>query len=91
MSYHCFGNGISGARSRKPGNGHDQTKRYLRRAAFDDGLIFVDGYSSVNQCEKDYSPYLIGSMYGHTYIYSKSMDQPGKVANPARGQLDRET
>ena len=24
-------------------------------------------------------------MYGHTY--SKSMDQPGKVANPARGQL----
>ena len=27
-------------------------------------------------------------MYGHTY--SKSMDQPGKVANPARGQLDRE-
>ena len=23
-------------------------------------------------------------MYGHTY--SKSMDQPGKVANPARGQ-----
>ena len=27
-------------------------------------------------------------MYGHTY--SKSMDQPGKVANPARGQLKRE-
>ena len=26
-------------------------------------------------------------MYGH--IYSKSMDQPGKVANPARGQLNR--
>ena len=26
--------------------------------------------------------------YGHTY--SKSMDQPGKVANPARGQLNRE-
>ena len=26
-------------------------------------------------------------MYGHTC--SKSMDQPGKVANPARGQLDR--
>ena len=24
-------------------------------------------------------------MYGHTY--SKGMDQPGKVANPARGQL----
>ena len=27
-------------------------------------------------------------MYGHTY--SKSIDQPGKVANPARGQLNRE-
>ena len=27
-------------------------------------------------------------MYGHTY--SKSMDQPSKVANPARGQLNRE-
>ena len=28
------------------------------------------------------------NMYGHTY--SKSIDQPGKVANPARGQLNRE-
>ena len=27
-------------------------------------------------------------MYGHTY--SKSMDQPGKAASPARGQLNRE-
>ena len=27
-------------------------------------------------------------MYGHTY--SKSKDQPGKVANPAPGQLNRE-
>ena len=27
-------------------------------------------------------------MYDHTY--SKSMDQPGKVANPARGQLNKE-
>ena len=27
-------------------------------------------------------------MYGHTY--SKSIHQPGKVANPARGQLNRE-
>ena len=26
-------------------------------------------------------------LYGHTY--SKSMDQPGKVASPARGQLNR--
>ena len=28
-------------------------------------------------------------MYGHTY-YSNSTDQPCKVANPARGQLNRE-
>ena len=27
-------------------------------------------------------------LYGHTY--SKSMDQPGKVANPVRGRLNRE-
>ena len=27
-------------------------------------------------------------MYGHKYSYS--MDQPDKVANPARGQLNRE-
>ena len=26
-------------------------------------------------------------VYGHTY--NKSMDQPGKVANPARGRLNR--
>ena len=31
---------------------------------------------------------LLLCLYGHTY--SKSMDQPGKVANPARGQLNRE-
>ena len=30
------------------------------------------------------------SMYCHTYMHSKSMDQPGKVVNPARGQLNRE-
>ena len=28
-------------------------------------------------------------LYGHTY--SKSMDQQGKVASPARGHLNRET
>ena len=27
-------------------------------------------------------------LYGHTY--SKSMDQPGEVANPARGRLNKE-
>ena len=25
----------------------------------------------------------------YVYTYSKSMDQPGKVASPARDQLDR--
>ena len=34
------------------------------------------------------SLYVLDYMYGNTY--SKSMDQAGKVANPARGQLDRE-
>ena len=34
------------------------------------------------------SPVGVLCLYGHTY--SKSMDQPGKVANPARGQLNRE-
>ena len=33
-------------------------------------------------------PCWLSIMYGH--IHSKSMDQPGKVANPARGQLSRE-
>ena len=28
-------------------------------------------------------------MYGHAY--SKSMNQPGKVANPGRGHLNKET
>ena len=29
----------------------------------------------------------VQAMYGHTY--SKSMDQPEKIANPARGELNR--
>ena len=33
--------------------------------------------------------YIICSMYGH-HTSLQSMDQPGKVANPARGQLNRE-
>ena len=32
---------------------------------------------------------IVSRIYGYTY--SKSMDRPGKVANPARGQLNRET
>ena len=30
------------------------------------------------------------TMYGIAITYSKGKDQPGKVANPARGQLNRE-
>ena len=29
-------------------------------------------------------------MHGHHILYSKGKDQPGKVANPAHGQLNRE-
>ena len=29
-------------------------------------------------------------MVKYTYYSKKSVDQPGKVANPARGQLNRE-
>ena len=32
----------------------------------------------------------IHTMYVRSNIYSKSMDQPGRVANPARGQLKSE-
>ena len=31
-----------------------------------------------------------GLIHGWSHTYSKSVDQPGKVANPARGQLNRE-
>ena len=35
--------------------------------------------------------YLFLTLYiGMVITYGKSMDQPGKVANPARGQLNRE-
>ena len=34
--------------------------------------------------------YIHPCMYGHTSINSKSMDRPGEVANPARGQLNSE-
>ena len=37
---------------------------------------------------KSFCSYIL-VMYGH-HIYGKGKDQPGKVANPARGQLNRE-
>ena len=35
-------------------------------------------------------PFLSVCMYVCSHTYSKSMDQPGKVTNSARGQLNRE-
>ena len=36
------------------------------------------------------SPKIIVNIYVCGHTYTKSMDQPGKVANPAHGQLNRE-
>ena len=43
--------------------------------------MFANPYIYVYVCMYDHY------MYDHTH--SKSVDQPGKVANPARGQLNR--
>ena len=43
----------------------------------------VNHYAGIKQIDVQYI-----ILYGHTY--SKSKDQPDKVANAARGQLDRE-
>ena len=40
-------------------------------------------WRALNSCPKQTL-----SMYVRSHIYSKSMDQPGKVVNPARGQLN---
>ena len=55
------------------------------------GLI-IYANSKSNKIVEDYLELLVLyavciCMYGHTY--SKIMDQPGKVASPARGQLNR--
>ena len=53
----------------------------------------VDTYCAIS--DDIYSVYIYIYRYGHHYVcmyghtYSKSVDQPGKVANPARGQLNR--
>ena len=44
----------------------------------------VDPYSAI--CDAHAHMYIYVCMYGHTY--SKGMDQPDKVVNPARGQLN---
>ena len=61
----------------------------------DGNVLFVvrDAHRNSAVTVQSYVPYFCSGrkalcMYGHTY--SKSMDQPGKVVNPARGQLNRE-
>ena len=46
------------------------------------------GLNLLYYCSNTYLLLYVCSMYGHTY--SKAMDRPGKVANPARGQLNSE-
>ena len=53
----------------------------LSRGKREDGEELL---SKADSCEREKTL----CMYGHTY--SKRKDQPGKVANPARGQLNRE-
>ena len=53
---------------------------------FDISLCEIN--QSTNQTVKQFLQLQGQVVYGHTY--SKIMDQPGKVANPARGQPDRE-
>ena len=46
---------------------------------------------AMQYCRRELLYYYDVCMFGHSpHTYSKSMDQPGKVANPARGQLNRE-
>ena len=55
----------------------------------DSGRHFIILGSNIHPCHHESSCGEESScLYGHTY--SKSMNQPGKVANPARGQLNRE-
>ena len=61
-----------------------QCTAHDRHAALQDRLIVADPTIFLRK------PRVTGHhMYGHT-CNSKSMDRPGKVANPARGQLNKE-
>ena len=55
-------------------------------------FFFMCGQSLVELTEhnKSAADIVAHSMYMYGHTYSKSMDQPGKVANPACGQLNRE-
>ena len=47
---------------------------------------YMPCYVRPSRCRR--TAHKMSCMYGHTY--SKGMDQPDKVANPASGQLNRE-
>ena len=50
-------------------------------------MLLTKQRTNVERMQKSLSD----SMYVWSHMtYSKSMDQPGKVTNPARGQLNRE-
>ena len=79
---------IPGIRSNMPGNllgGLGKITRQKTKTKFE--YADINFPCSADQ-EQDRQRYPVDPcMYGHTYI--KSMDQPGKVANSARGQLKR--
>ena len=54
-----------------------QQQKYIRRRHLLGNCVWLSGRM-----------YVLYDLYGHTY--SKSMDEPGKVANPGRGQLNWE-
>ena len=62
-------------------NLHRDVENRKRKPGKDGKTLTCSGHSSKNGN-------VAVCMYGHTC--SKIMDQPGKVANPARGRLNRE-
>ena len=69
------------------GNASDFSQDFHRKSLGGNCLSLIAPHSIVLLVfdTTQYSMYRYVCMYHHTY--SKSMDQPGKVANPARGQL----
>ena len=59
----------------------------ISKNAFDAAVQRVVVYLYSDKCKKQLVVIIYVFIYSHSY--SKSMDQPGKVASPARGQLNR--
>ena len=64
----------------------NKTPDFVKHRTLDSELMISKVSTGSTRGEKGGRTYVC--MYGRTY--SKSIDQPGKVANPARGQLNRE-